>query len=620
MNECFDTAAVATSTRMPRNRGKTLHKIFSAQAALNPGRIAVCASDERITYAALESRANRIAHALLGLGIQREDLVGLFVDREIDMIAGLLGILKAGAAYVPIDTTYPQHRIRVIAQDSGLKALVTKSSCSQSIDLPIVPALDLDSVHILSELPATPPIVEESENQLAYVIYTSGSTGTPKGVMIEHRNVIRLFEQTEKWFGFSTSDAWALFHSIGFDFSVWEIWGALLYGGRLVIVPHETARSPDQLVALIQTQQITILNQTPSAFRFMAAEAIARFRPRHLPLRRVIFGGERLDLSTLGPWLSHFGDRTPLLVNMYGITETTVHVSYRPIRRSDLRDTGNSPLGAPIPDLDVRLIGADGAVAPEGAPGEIYVAGTGLARGYLNDPKLTGDRFVQKAMPGDVVRRWYRSGDIAMRTAAGELVYLGRCDDQLKVRGYRIEPKEVETCLARDPNVSTSVVVAHDYGDGDVRLIAYVVPGPGIVWDSAADSALGQRAAAELPPHMRPSLYVPISGLPLTPHGKVDRAALPHPSSVAKAAARNEQMTMIEARIAGIWETILGRAGVGKNDDFFDLGGTSLSLIRILARVGESFEVATDVSALIDGVTVARLAKHVDQKLRVLQQ
>jgi amino acid adenylation domain-containing protein len=345
---------------------------------------------------------------------------------------------------------------------------------------------------------------------------------------------VRLFEQTRPWFRFDEHDTWSLFHSISFDFSVWEIWGALLYGGRLVLLPETVSRSPEQLVSVLRKERVTVLNQTPSAFhQLLTALFSERSDARAtsgLALRLVIFGGERLDLRMLSPWFERHGDRVPELVNMYGITETTVHCTYRPITAADVAANGaTSPIGVPLPDLRVYVLDEHGRPVPDGVPGEMCIAGAGVARGYLNRPELTAERFVS---PPDGVdeTRLYRSGDRGLRLPGGELVYLGRIDDQLKIRGYRIEPGEIEDCLTRLPGIARAAVAARDCGEGDVRLVAYLLPARPTAADGLEAARLAaaaeQHARTELPRHLRPSRYVVVRQFPMTLQGKVNRDAL----------------------------------------------------------------------------------------------
>lgn len=602
---------------------KCLHKIFEARARQVPNKIAVSYKDEQISYEELNCRANQLAHQLQSLGVGVNVLVGLCINRSIEMIVGILAILKAGGAYVPIDPNYPSNRIRLLVEDSAVAVVVSVSDvagCLEDFNVKIV-CID-ENLSSLNNQPVTSLEVISNDSSLAYAIYTSGSTGIPKGVLIEHRNVVRLFEQTHHWFGFDDKDVWAMFHSVAFDFSVWEIWGALLYGGHLVIVPFEVTRSPKQFHNLLTNKGVTILNQTPSAFRQLVATDIASEESTDFALRLVIFGGEPLELKLLAPWIARYGDERPELVNMYGITETTVHVTYKRIRKQDLASSDLSPIGTPIPDLQIHLLDASGQPVPDGTPGEIYIAGPGLARGYHNRPELTAERFLQNHSFSTEKARFYHSGDRAVRMDNGELIYLGRADEQIKVRGFRIEPREIEMCLRSHPQVTASVVIPHDYGDGDVRLIAYIVPTPhlSITIETTEEllTNLAQHATAELPIHMRPSAYSILTELPITAHGKVDRSALPIPcvdKSISSTKLKVSK-TYTEQVVTEIWEDVLSINCTSTNEDFFVFGGTSLALIRIFGKVNEHFGIFLDVSSMIEGATISHLAKCVDAELR----
>ncbi|NMF64061.1 hypothetical protein DP113_29525 [Brasilonema octagenarum UFV-E1] len=602
---------------------KCLHEIFEARARQAPNKIAVSYKDEQISYEELNCRANQLAHQLQSLGVGADVLVGLCTDRSIEMIVGILAILKAGGAYVPIDPNYPSNRIRLLLEDSAVAVVVSVSSvagCLEGFNVKVV-CID-ENLSSLNNQPVTSGQVISNDRSLAYVIYTSGSTGIPKGVLIEHRNAVRLFEQTHQWFNFDDKDVWTMFHSVAFDFSVWEIWGALLYGGHLVIVPFEVTRSPKQFHNLLTHKGITVLNQTPSAFRQLVATDIASEESTDFALRLVIFGGEALELKLLDPWIARYGDQRPQLVNMYGITETTVHVTYRRITKQDLASSDLSPIGTPIPDLQIHLLDSSGQPVPDGTPGDIYIAGPGLARGYHNRPELTAERFLQNHSFSTEGARLYYSGDRAVRMDNGELIYLGRADEQIKVRGFRIEPREIEMCLRSHPQVTSCVVIPHDYGDGDVRLIAYIVPTPNlsmtIETTEELRSNLAQYAGVELPIHMRPSAYSILRELPITAHGKVDRRALPIPcvDKSISSTELNASKTSTEQVVTEIWEDLLEINCTSTNDDFFDLGGTSLALIRLFGRINEHFGISLDLSSMVEGATISHLARCVDAELR----
>jgi amino acid adenylation domain-containing protein len=590
-----------------------LDQIFGEVAATFPDRPAVSAAGRELSYRELDSLANDVAGRLREHGAGPEVVVGLYTTRSTHMVVGLVGIVKSGGAYLPIDPTSPPERVRWLLADSGAGIVVAESA--------LLPALaDYPGLVVVVDEPTDgtvspgPPADVGHDMDLAYVIYTSGSTGTPKGVMVEHRSVMRLFECTQGWFGFDENDTWTFFHSIAFDFSVWELWGALLHGGRLVVVAHDTARSPAELLALLEGQAITILNQTPSAFRQLMSAHPGPSTADLSALRLVVLGGERLDVGMLEPWISGRGDERPRLVNMYGITEATVHASYRPILAADLSRAELSPIGDPLPDLRFVVLDPTGAPVEDGQPGELSIAGAGVARGYLGRDDLTAARF--SVLPEDGARL-FRTGDRVVRVGDG-YVYLGRTDDQIKVRGYRIEPREPEVVLERHPEISACVVTARDYGDGDVRLVAYVVPAAGIDggddWRQTVQADLDRRATAELPAHMRPSAYVALGALPMTPNGKVDRAALPAPPA-SPASGSGESLSQTESDIAELWRSVVGVEAASRDDDFFDVGGTSLAVVRMLSHVNAAFDTDLDITVLLDGVTVARLAASVDAAL-----
>ncbi|MGU1264142.1 AMP-binding protein [Pseudomonas aeruginosa] len=351
-----------------------LHRLIERQAAERPRATAVVYGERALDYGELNLRANRLAHRLIELGVGPDVLVGLAAERSLEMIVGLLAILKAGGAYVPLDPRYPSDRLGYMIEDSGIRLLLTQRAARERLPLGEgLPCLLLDAEHEWAGYPESDPQSAVGVDNLAYVIYTSGSTGKPKGTLLPHGNVLRLFDATRHWFGFSADDAWSLFHSYAFDFSVWEIFGALLHGGRLVIVPYETSRSPEDFLRLLCRERVTVLNQTPSAFKQLMQVACAGQEVPPLALRHVVFGGEALEVQALRPWFERFGDRAPRLVNMYGITETTVHVTYRPLSLADLDGGAASPIGEPIPDLSWYLLDAGLNPVPRGCIGELYV-------------------------------------------------------------------------------------------------------------------------------------------------------------------------------------------------------------------------------------------------------
>ncbi len=559
-----------------------VHELFEKNAESSPDAIALVFENQRLTYRELNQRSNQVAHALRKLGVTPETLVGLYMERSLELVIGILAIVKAGGAYMPLDPVYPQERLAFMLDDARPKAILTQQHLRDSLprNCGVILSLDADREHLS---------LESKENlhsgvhldHLAYVIYTSGSTGKPKGTLVTHRNVARLFHATQPWFHFGPDDVWTLFHSHAFDFSVWELWGALVYGGRLVVVPYWVSRSPDAFYKLLITERVTVLNQTPSAFRqLIQAEKVAA-RNMPMALRFVIFGGEALEMRSLKPWFDRHGDQRPQLVNMYGITETTVHVTYRPLTSADL-DSG-SVIGIPIPDLKVYILDADRRPVPIGLPGELYVGGAGVTRGYLNRPELTAERFLADPFTPDQGTPLYRTGDVARYLPNRDIEYLGRIDDQVKIRGFRIELGEIESMLTAIPDVREAVVMAREDTPGEKRLVAYVVSSNG----THSVSELRESLRSTLPDYMIPSSFVIMDALPLTCNGKVDRQALPAPAKVSTPLTRSLLLAQndIECMLIDIWKNLLNLENFGVDEDFFDLGGNSLLAVRFVAEV-----------------------------------
>ena len=495
-------------------------------------------------------------------------------------MVGLLAILKAGAAYLPVDLTSPQRRSAFMFTDAGVQLVLCDATGRAAVPAGAWAVLDLDEERAAVDAADPAPVPSgATPDDLAYIIYTSGSTGQPKGVAVPHRNVTRLLTATRAWFSFGERDVWTLFHSYAFDFSVWELWGALAHGGRLVVVPYLTSRSPADFLALLRRERVTVLNQTPSAFRTLVA-ADEEAGAGDLALRVVVFGGEAVDLTSVARWWQRHDPTAPQLVNMYGITETTVHVTYQPLRPEESAGRGN-PIGVPIPDLAVYVVDRSGRLAPPGVPGELYVGGAGLARGYLDRPGLTADRFVPDGFGGRPGARLYRSGDLGRRTADGGLEYLGRNDDQVKVRGFRIETGEIEAALTRHPAVRGAVVVAPADADGRRRLVAYLAADGRPTTDE-----LRQHLAGFLPPYQVPATFVLLDELPMTANGKIDHKALPDPGSDRPDLGHRyvEPRTDTERVLAEVWADVLGVDQVGASDSFFDLGGDSIRSVQVIGR------------------------------------
>ncbi|WP_454563826.1 non-ribosomal peptide synthase/polyketide synthase [Pseudomonas sp. AIG] len=588
-----------------------LHHLIEAQAARAPQAIAVTYAGQSLSYGELNSRANQLAHKLIDSGVGPDVRVGLAVERSLDMLVGLLAILKAGGAYVPLDPSYPEERLSYMIGDSGIGLLLSQSHLLARLPVPdSVRSLILDQDR--EDYSDSNPSVRMSADNLAYVIYTSGSTGQPKGTLLAHRNVLRLFEATAAWFDFGAQDVWSLFHSYAFDFSVWEIFGALLYGGKLVVVPYEVSRSPEDFFALLGREGITVLNQTPSAFKQLMQVACA---PEHsvqpLALRHVVFGGEALEVKSLRPWFERFGDQTPQLINMYGITETTVHVTYRPISLADLQRDASSPIGEPVPDLSWYLLDGDLNPVAKGCIGELYVGRAGLARGYLNRADLTSLRFIPDPFAADG-GRLYRTGDLARYRADGVIEYIGRIDHQVKIRGFRIELGEIEAQLLEQVAVRQAVVLAQPGLSGQ-QLVAYLVPSEAALLDASPAEQAQWRDSVRaelkenLPDHMIPAHLLLLAQLPLTANGKLNRSALPSPDASQAQQAYQAPQSELEQRLAAIWQDVLKLPQVGLNDNFFELGGDSIISIQVVSRARQA-GIRLNPKDLFQHQTIQRLA------------
>ena len=594
-------------------RGPTLHEQFERQVDRTPDAIALTAFGAdgtrfELSYSELNRRANRVSHSLRALGVVPNQLVGLRTERNAELVVGILAILKAGGAYLPLDPVYPKDRVGFMLEDSRVKVVLTQTSLVADLAGIATTVICMDDPWTASaDTHANLPAVSAPDD-LAYVIYTSGSTGKPKGVCISHHNVSRLFAATDHWYGFNERDVWTLFHSYAFDFSVWELWGALLYGGRLVCVSLDVSRSIDSFCELLVHEQVTVLNQTPTAFRRLI-DATTQGTIPAFALRYVIFGGEALELQSLRPWFERYGDAKPQLVNMYGITETTVHVTYRPIALADLNAGAGSVIGVPIPDLQVHILDPQEEPVPIGVTGEMYVAGAGVGLGYLNRPELTAQRFLPDRFHVESQARMYRSGDLARRLENGDIEYLGRIDQQVKIRGFRIELGEIEALIAQHPQVRQVAVIAREDVPGDKRLVAYLVCGDLQV---QIVERLRESIRAALPDYMMPAHFVFVPALPLTENGKLDRRALPIPtvsraeSDRPFAAPRNAT----EQTIADVWQEVLRVNDVGVDDHFFELGGDSILSIQVIARCRQR-GLQFSAKDLFSRPTIAQLAEVV---------
>ncbi|WP_095162575.1 amino acid adenylation domain-containing protein [Pseudomonas sp. Irchel 3F5] len=591
-----------------------IHQLFEAQVARSPEATALIFEGEVLSYSELNARANRLAHRLIALGVRPDQRVAICVERSAAMVVGLMAILKAGGAYVPLDPEYSGERLVFILGDTAPAMVLADAAGRHALGDALQAHTVLDPRDVHPEAAANPEVIGLAPSNLAYIIYTSGSTGQPKGVMVEHAQVVRLFDTTHADFGFEASDVWCLSHSFAFDFSVWELWGALRYGGTLVLVPHAITRSPKAFYQLICEQGVTVLNQTPSAFTAL----MEYVQPSSDRLRYVIFGGEALQPSALRDWYGVRGESVPQLINMYGITETTVHVTYYPLTSSDAQQA-DSVIGQCLPDLNLYLLDAFGQPVPMGAAGEVYVGGAGVARGYLNRPELTAERFLHDPFAGKPEARMYKTGDLARYLPNGNLAFLGRNDDQVKIRGFRIELGEIAARLAEHRSIREAVVVAQG-ADADKRLVAYVVV-QSAVQNTPVDSEAGLALAGALrdylssclPDYMVPSAFVRMESLPLTGNGKLDRRALPVPEGDDFAHAIYEApLGEIEVTLARMWSELLGVEQVGRHDNFFALGGHSLMAVQLMQKA-RSYGLECSLTDIFEHPRLANLATQIAQ-------
>lgn len=497
--------------------------LFRRSIAIDPERTALSSEEQRFSYRQLHEWSDTIAWLLQENGVRHGDRVALRMTPGAEAVASMLGIMKAGAAYVPLDVRHPPARKSFILADSGATVLVGEPGDGIP-DGTLSAVVTTEEIAELVRHPAKRPAGRGPTAQdTAYVIYTSGTTGKPKGVPVRHGHAVALFEAAPAVFDFNPQDRWLLFHSIAFDFSVWEIWGAFTTGAELVVLPHWAARSPEKYLGVVADQAITVLNQTPTAFATLADVALRS--GRDLPdLRYVIFGGEKLAPAALVPWAKHHGLSSPRLVNGYGITETTVFTTFHEVGEGDL-DTDVSVIGTALPGFTMRVVDDEGNDVPDNTTGELWLAGPQVTEGYLNRPDLTSAKYPMAADPDTgVATRYYRSGDLVSRLPDGNLLYEGRADLQVKLRGYRIELSDIEAAVRRHENVLDAVVQVRQFKAGDERLVCAYVPRD----ESAPLTTAELRGHVKglLPTYMHPARYLRLASLPSTVNGKVDRAAV----------------------------------------------------------------------------------------------
>jgi amino acid adenylation domain-containing protein len=588
----------ATAMEFPRDL--CVPQLVGKQAAARQDAVALVADDETLTYLELDSRANQVAHYIHTLGAGPDVLVGLCVERPISMVVGALGILKAGAAYVPLDPGYPAERLAFVLNDAQTQVLVTEQRVLERLPggATHIVALDTQRSEIARES-SHAPAIEVSPRDLAYVIYTSGSTGQPKGVQITHESLLNLVFWHQRAFGVTSADSATQLASPSFDAAVWELWPYLTAGARVYLPDKYTKLAPEALRDWLVRHGITI-----SFLATALAESVMRLDwPPETALRVLLTGAD--TLQRYSPPTLPF-----MLVNNYGPTEcTVVATSGRVV--ADAQRTTRPSIGRPIANTQVYILDDSLQPVPEGLIGELYIGGVGLARGYLNRPELTAERFIRNPFSAAPGARLYRTGDRGYFLSDGQIAFVGRTDEQIKIRGYRIEPGEIVAALNCHPAVQTSIVVAREDIPDEKRLVAYVVPAAG---PRPTPAALHEFLATKLPDYMVPVVFEFMEALPLTPNGKVDRSALPAPTAAyrIRSASFTGPRTPIEEGLATIVATLMGLDQVSIYDNFFLLGGHSLLGAQIIARVHEAFGVDLPLHSLFNTPTVAQLAAEIE--------
>ncbi|RZJ81718.1 MAG: amino acid adenylation domain-containing protein, partial [Flavobacterium sp.] len=597
--------------------GQKIHDLFALQVSKTPEKTAVVFCDKSLSYRTLDEKANQLANYLIKKGVGIEDFIPICIDRSLEMIVCILGILKAGAVYVPIDPAYPKERISYILNDTKCNAVITNEANYQLMNALVgdatLIALDKDWSTI-EQMSIIAPVIDIQPNNLAYVIYTSGSTGTPKGVMIAHYSVVSLFFKDSPLYDFNEKDVWTLFHSFCFDFSVWEMYGCLLFGGRLIIVPKNIAQNARAFTELITNSKVTVLNQTPSAFYILQSSLLSE-APIDVPLRMIIYGGEALDPSKLKDWKERYPSCK--LINMYGITETTVHATYQEIT-VEHTNSSKSVLGFSIPSLYIYVLDQNQQKVDAGIEGELYIGGAGLARGYLNLPELSAARFIKDPFSTDPTARLYRSGDLAILLEDGTFEYLGRIDDQVKVNGFRVELGEIASNINQFDHIEQCIVLAKEASFGEKKLVAYYQSDQAIDQKKLLKSLLDK-----MPAYMVPRIFVPIRSIPLTSNGKADKRAIEKikiPRPDLDTLYRKAQ-TKTELNIYNIWNNFLEIDEIGIDDNFFELGGNSLLAQKTVALLKQhqhtlpitklyQFPTAAAISCYLAPVAPASLGAH----------
>lgn len=575
---------------------KTVVDLFEQQVKETPNNIAITFKDKTITYKELNKKANKLASILKENGIEKGTKVAIRINKSIEMVIGIIAIIKAGACYVPIDLSYPRERVEFIISDSGAKLLLTNKKSNLYKD--IIDYYEIEENELENYL-GEDINVNLTPDDIIYIIYTSGSTGTPKGAMITHRNVVRLLKNDKFQFDFNDKDVWTMFHSVAFDFSVWEMYGALLFGGRLVLVAEDIAKDPVEFLNLLRKENVTVLNQTPTYF-YNLLDCELRNEDNNLKIRYIIYGGEALKPNLIKSWKEKYNFTK--LINMYGITETTVHVTFKELAEENLISS-DSNIGKTIPTLKVYILDKKQRLLPIGIEGEICVAGEGVCKGYLNREELTKQKFISS--PFNESEILYRSADSGYIGENGDLYYIGRIDTQVKIRGFRVELGEIETKLLKHPAISKCVVLADKKSDKDSHLVAYIVCKKNVKIDE-----LKEYLKPLVPPYMIPNYFVKIKKMPLNSNGKVDRKYL---KTLNYTIEQNQKYVKprneFEQILADTIQNELNIDNIGIDDDLLNLGADSLSFMRITASLLESnYEI--NIQAFYEYKTIRNISDY----------
>jgi amino acid adenylation domain-containing protein len=601
-NESRNSLVGQNSTTTDYPRHSCIHEVFEHEAARRPKAVAVRFGDQHLTYRELNERANQLARKLRDLGVGPEVMVGTLIERSLEMVIGLLGILKAGGAFVPMDLSYPKERLAFMAADTKSPVLVVHAETMRAASTESwsdARLVDLNNAELNDYRKDNLENLSGPES-LAYVMYTSGSTGCPKGVMVPHRAVVRLVRNTN-YLEFGETEVFLQFSPISFDASTLEIWGPLLNGGCVAVAPPRT-QSLEEIGATIRRLGVTTAWFTAGLFNLMVDQRIDDLKP----LRQLLAGGDALSVSHVRKAFEALPDCR--LVNGYGPTEGTTFSCCHTITRADTLGT-SIPIGRPISNTRVYVLNSRGELAGVGEEGELYVAGDGLARGYLNQPEMTTERFLT-AQVADVPERLYKTGDLVRSRCDGAVEFLGRIDDQVKISGYRIEPGEIEACLKEHPEVRDAAVIARRLGAGEKKLYGYVVLHDRTRSGTSLPDLLSF-VKNKLPAYMVPTQLLSIDSLPLSVNGKVDRAALPTPKAADqdKSSVASATKSELEEKIAHIWCSILGLKEVGLDQNFFDIGGDSLQILEVHSELKTKVSPAVQVTDLFEYTTIRALAQ-----------